>query len=404
LDLNAYFASCEQQQEPDLRDRPIAVVPMMADTTFVIAASYEAKAFGIKTGTRVSDAKVLCPDLVLVQARPPLYVHFHQRILEVAETVLPIEKVCSVDEMRFRLIGEEREPEKATALALRMKQALRDGVGERMTCSVGIAPNAFLAKLATDLQKPDGLVVIQGHELPDRLRGLPLTEFCGINRRMKVRLEAAGIFSSDDLVDASPSELVRAFGSIVGQRWWYWLRGHDVQAPENERKSLGHSHVLPPNLRTDTGARDVLLRLAVKATARLRANDLWACAMTVYVSGHKRDWQAHSRLPPTQDTITVTQRLLELWEKRDFDMPKTVGMTFTDLAQPEEVTPSLFDPTLDRSLLNRAVDAVNQKFGKNKVFLAGIHTTREAAAEKIAFDKTWLFSEGKGDNQWVDDD
>ncbi len=79
-------------------------------------------------------------------------------------------------------------------------------------------------------------------------------------------------------------------------------------------------------------------------------------------------------------------------------------MTFTDLAQPEEVTPSLFDPTLDRSLLNRAVDAVNQKFGKNKVFLAGIHTTREAAAEKIAFDKTWLFSEGKGDNQWVDDD
>ena len=339
-----------------------------------------------------------------MQARPPLYVHFHKRILEVAETVLPIEKVCSIDEMRFRLIGQERQPDEARALALRMKAALRDGVGERMKCSIGIAPNAFLAKLATDLEKPDGLVVIEGRQLPDRLRGLALTEFCGINKRMKVRLESAGIFSSDDLVDASPAELTRAFGSIVGQRWWYWLRGHDLPAPEHERKSLGHSHVLPPDLRTDEGARDVLLRLAVKATARLRANDLWARAMTVYVAGHRRDWQAHGRLAPTQDTITVTQRLLELWEGRDFDVPKTVGITFTDLARPEEVTPSLFDPTMGRSLLNRAVDAVNQKFGKNKVYLAGIHAAREAAAEKIAFDKTWLFSEGKGDNEWIDEE
>ena len=122
LDLNAYFASVEQQERPELRGRPIAVVPVMADTSFVIAASYDAKKFGIKTGTQIGEAKALCPELELVDARPPLYVGYHNRIIEVAESVLPVDKVCSIDEMRFRLIGTERSPECAVELA---KQSAR---------------------------------------------------------------------------------------------------------------------------------------------------------------------------------------------------------------------------------------------------------------------------------------
>lgn len=402
LDLNAYFASCEQQEDPSLRGKPIAVVPLIADTTFVIAASYEAKRFGIKTGTRVDEAKRLCPDLTIVPGRPPLYVHFHRLILEAADTVLPVDKVCSIDEMRFRLIGEEREPEKALVLARRMKDALKEGVGEQMTCSVGLAPNSFLGKLATDLQKPDGLVMIQAHELPDRLRGLKLTEFAGINKRMEVRLQAAGMFSSDDMIDASPDELARAFGSVIGERWWYLLRGYDIALPENERKSLGHSHVLPPDRRNEQGVRDVLMRLATKATARLRANNLWASAMSVHVSGFKKSWGVRTKIPPTQDTITVTQKLIELLQHQDYVGPRAVGITFTELSEIDQVTPSLFDQTFDRSLLNKAVDRVNQKFGKNKVYLAGTEKSKNSADEKIAFNKTWLFIEGKGDNEWPD--
>lgn len=401
LDLNSYFASVEQAERPELQGRPIAVVPLLADTTFVIAASYEAKKFGVKTVMRVAEAKRRCPDLELVEARPPLYVHYHRRVLEVVERVLPVDRVCSIDEMRFRLLGDEMSPGSARDLALRIKTELRSELGGPMTCSIGIAPNSFLAKLGTELQKPDGLVVIQSEELPDRLRGLKLTEFTGINKRMEARLKARGIFTSDDLIDRSPKELKVAFGGYHGERWWRLLRGYDVDLDIEEGKTLSHSHVLPPNIRTDAGCRDVLLRLAHKAAARLRSKNLWASGMGISVNG-RTPWHVHMSLPPTQDSVTVTERLLEAWESRNFEGPLSVGVVFTGLLEGDQVTPSLFEDTVTRAQLSRAVDTVNQKFGKHSVYLASLEKTRDKADEKIAFNKTWLFSEGKGDNEWPD--
>lgn len=401
LDLNAYFASVEQQEQPALRGRPIAVCPVMADSSFVIAASYEAKRYGVKTGTMIGDARAMCPDIQLVPAQPPLYAHYHRRVLEAVETVLPIDKVCSIDEMRFRLLGVERQPEVAGQIALRMKAALREHVGECLTASIGIAPNSFLAKLGTDLQKPDGLVVIAAEDLPDRLRGLRLTEFAGINKRMEARLQAAGIFDSDGMIAASRKDLARAFGSIVGERWWYLLRGYEVPEVDHGRKTLGHSHVLPPDLRTDGGCREVLLRLIQKASARLRSNGLWAKGIAVHVSG-KKSWGAKTRTDPTQDTIEINERFHEMWSGRDFEGPRSVGVVFYDLCDGAAVTPSLFSSGAERIELNRAVDDANQRFGKNTVYLAGMQGAKDAAQEKIAFNKTWLFSEGKGDNEWPD--
>ncbi|MGV3614348.1 MAG: Y-family DNA polymerase [Fimbriimonas sp.] len=401
LDLNSYFASVEQQERPELRDRPIAVVPVMADTSFVIASSYPAKRMGVKCGTMIRDARRMCPGIEIIKARPPVYVSYHKAILEAAERVLPIEEVCSIDEMRFRLLGTESTPKVACELAREMKRRIHEEVGECLTSSIGIAPNAFLAKVATDMQKPDGLVVLEQGDLPHRLHGLKLTDFAGINRRMAARLNAAGIFTAEQLCAASRGELLHAFGSVVGEKWWYLLRGFDLGPEVHARKTMGHSHVLPPELRNDKGSKEVLLRLLAKAAARLRATDLWTAAMAVSVRGYRRSWQAHTKLPPTQDSITLTEALLELWQSRDFDEPRMVGVTFYDLRTHEEFTPSLFDPTVDRSKLSHAVDHVNQKFGKNKVFLANIDRVRHTAEEKIAFNKTWLFSEGKGDNEWV---
>ena len=402
LDFNSYFASVEQQEQPELRDRPIAVCPVMADSSFVIAASYEAKAFGVKTGTRIGDAKVMCPGLELVPARHQAYVAYHKRVIEDAETVLPVEEVCSIDEMRFRLLGEECQPARARELALEIKRAIRELVGECMRCSVGIAPNPFLAKLATELQKPDGLVVLQTDDLPQRLFGLKLTDFTGINRKMEARLNAKGIFNAQQLLTAPKDLLWDAFGGIVGERWWYQLRGFDLAQERHSRKSLGHSHVLPPELRTDQGCREVLLRLLQKASARLRANGLWATAMTVSVKGFDRSWKAVVKLPATQDTVTLNEGFLDAWKSRDFSRPRSVGVTFTDLRGAEQVTPSLFDQSHDRSELNHAVDLLNRKFGKNTIFLAGMERAKDTATEKIAFQKTDLFSEGKDDHVWVD--
>jgi DNA polymerase-4 len=163
--------------------------------------------------------------------------------------------------MRFRIIGAEQQPGRAQELALEMKKRLREDIGPCMTASIGIAPNAFLAKIGTELQKPDGLVTLTAQDLPERLYSLKLTDFTGINRRMQARLNAAGIFSAKDLCNTPRRQLREAFGSVTGERWWYLLRGFDLPEEETSRKSLSHSHVLPPNLRNEKGCRDVLMRL-----------------------------------------------------------------------------------------------------------------------------------------------
>jgi DNA polymerase-4 len=323
-------------------------------------------------------------------------------VIAACESVLPVEKVCSIDEMRFRLLGEERQPAMAIELARTLKHVIHENVGQYMNCSIGIAPNPFLAKIATEIQKPDGLVVLQADDLPKRLHCLKLTDFTGINRRTAARLNAAGIFSSEQLCLASRQELRSAFASVIGERWWYLLRGYDLEQEENERQSLSHSHVLPPNLRTDQGCREVLLRLLQKASARLRSEKLWTTGMIVSVSAFEKSWSMRVKLPPTQDTITLNEYFQEAWQLRDFVKPRGVGVCFTDLHPAEEVTPSLFDPTADRALLNKAVDRVNQKYGKNTIYLAGMQKVKNSAPERIAFNKTWLFKEGKGDNEWID--
>lgn len=402
LDLNAYFASVEQQEKPELRGKPIAVVPVVTDSSFVIAASYEAKAFGIKTGTRIGEAKAMCPDLQLVTGGHAMYTVYHRRVLAAVETVLPIHRVRSIDEMEFRLLGTEREPENARGLARRLKEALHDHVGECMKCSIGIAPNSFLAKVGTELQKPDGLVTLEATDLPEALYSLKLTDIPGINRRMLARLQAHRIFTTKDLTGAERTHLHEAFGSIIGDRWWYLLRGYDLPEQETVRKSLGHSHVLPPDLRNDEGVKQVMLRLVQKAASRLRSNGLWTRHMEVAVRGKTKSWSEKVHLSPTQDSITLTKAFLELWEKRSFVGPLTAYITFTELVPAEQVTPSLFDQAVERAQLSHAVDEVNRKFGKHSVYLAGMNKARNSAPERIAFQKTELFSEGLGDHEWVD--
>ena len=189
LDLNAFFASCEQQDNPALRGQPIIVVQTLTNSACAIAASYEAKRLGITTGTLVREAKQICPAVIPVQARHRLYTEYHERMLAAVDTCVPVEKVMSIDEVACRLMGDQRQVPVARALALKLKQALREQVGECLTCSIGIAPNVFLGKVGSDLQKPDGLVVITKENLPEVLLRLELQDIYGIGKRMEERLQ-----------------------------------------------------------------------------------------------------------------------------------------------------------------------------------------------------------------------
>jgi len=178
----------------------VGVVPMMADTTVCIAASYEAKAHGVKTGTVVADAKRMCPGLVLVEARHEIYVDYHHRIVEAVESCLPVTAVLSIDEMACRLMGRERPLLAAMELGRQVKATIREKVGPMLRSSVGLATNRYLAKVASDMEKPDGLIALPLDILPEALRHLTLRDLPGIGAKTEKRLNDKGIHSMEQLL------------------------------------------------------------------------------------------------------------------------------------------------------------------------------------------------------------
>ena len=209
VDMNSYFASVEQQLQSHLRGKPVAVAPVNADTTSCIAASYEAKAFGVRTGTRISDARRLCPGLIVVPARPRLYVEKHHEIIAAVESVLPVQAILSVDEMVCTLMGDHRHEKNAVAVAKRVKQAILDRAGQWMRCSVGLGPNRLLAKVGADMHKPDGLTVLRREDLPGKLMDLKLTDFPGIGPRMERRLNLVGIATARQLLELDVRQMAK---------------------------------------------------------------------------------------------------------------------------------------------------------------------------------------------------
>ncbi len=249
LDLNSYFASVEQQERPELRGRPIGIVPQVCENTCCIAASYEAKAYGVKTGTGIAEAKLFCPHIELVEARPKLYVEYNQRIIEAVQGCVPISHVMSIDEMACRLMGRERFLPNANAIAYDIKSALRR-VGDTLRCSIGLAPNRYLAKIAAEVCKPDGLFSILLDELPQALYCLDLSDLVGVGNAMEQRLLKHGITTVSHLCSLSSGDMHDIWNSVLGERLWHWLRGADFHDPEFKRKSLGRQHVLAPEYRS----------------------------------------------------------------------------------------------------------------------------------------------------------
>lgn len=389
IDFNSYFASVEQQLNPALRGKPIAVVPVMVDTTCAIAASYEAKRFGVKTGTIIADAKRMCPDLILVQAGHVSYIEFHHRLVEVVESVIHVKKVMSIDEMSCELIGSMRTEARAIEIAHEVKRAIRERVGTEMKCSVGIAPNDFLAKTATDMQKPDGLVVIHQEDLPVILFPLELQDLCGIGRNMYKRLWRHGIYTVEMLCNAPKEKLREVWGGIEGERMFQRLRGEELAMSETHKSTVGHSRVLEPTLRTWDGVCGVLHRLIQKAAMRLRSYELVTGNLYIsirYVDGTR--WQADMNLTVTQDTVQLTRALSVLLDAAPANgaKPIKVSVALNKVEPQDSVSIPLFAGTGPaRELLNTGLDAINRKYGKNTLYVGSAHDALNSAGLRIAF-------------------
>lgn len=385
LDMNSFFASCEQQAQPRLRGRPVAVVPMEAETTCAIAASYEAKAFGVKTGTLIREAKQMCPGLVLVPARPKLYVAYHHKFLEAIEECIPVEDVLSVDEVACRLDRVQQQPHEARRLALRIKTIMRETVGECLTCSIGIASNKLLAKLASDMQKPDGLTVLLPEEMPHPILRLVPQDICGIGPNMAARLYQAGLRTMADLWQADAATLRRVWGGVMGARFHALLHGADLPSPSHPRRSMGHQHVLPPEQRTMPAATPVIRQLLTRAATRLRREDFYARRLMLDIKwmGQLGHHVAEARFRETQDTGFLLQSLMQLWHKAPDMKPLRVGVTLADLVDAEKHQFDLFERPKDAAL-SATLDKINERFGRGTIAYG---VTGETMTSKIAFQR-----------------
>jgi DNA polymerase IV len=430
VDFNSYFASVEQQVNPALRGKPVGVLPVMAETSCCIAASVEAKRFGVKTGTGVRDARRLCPGIILVEARHEIYVRYHQLAVAAVDRIVPVRQVMSIDEMECELPTRWRTREQATRIAALVKKEILSTVGDQLHTSIGVATNTLLGKLASDMQKPNGLVILEDQDLPHGLYHLKLQAISGIGHSMLVRLNRCGIHSIEQLYAAPRDLLHTAWGGIAGDEMFDKLRGQWYEPRTVVARSLGHSHILPPDLRNPVGAFGVLNRLTQKAAMRLRKQQFYATGMSVTVrtdhryrtdTPHTHGGHRDTRFGETQNTQFFLHALDTLWQSGlcQLQHPKGVGMVLHGLVPASMHTPSLFDEVVpppcsalkdavserdlisarssahvqnakavrDPARLLAAMDVINKTQGKNALYFATAHNALNNAPMRIAFNR-----------------
>lgn len=324
IDFNAFFASAAQHDEPALRGRPVVITPHDSEYSSAIAASYEARPYGITRGTRIREARALCPDLAVRPARHDRYVELHGQLMGAIETVLPLEKRYSVDEAAFRLSPREATREPAIATARDVKRAIAEQVGPAFRSSIGLAQTRLLGKLAAEMQKPDGLTVLEGADLPGRLLDLPLGDIPGIGAGMAERLRKNGITDFHGLWSLSPKHARAIWHSVQGERFWYALHGYEVAEPDTKTMMFGHSRVLTAGYRTPDKARAVARALLLKAAARLRMAALLATRLSLSVRTHTGGhWEREIAFEPSSDSHYFLRALGILWEA--FAAPERTG-------------------------------------------------------------------------------
>jgi DNA polymerase-4 len=301
----------------------------------------------------------------------------------------------------------------AMALGRRVKDAIRKQVGSSLRCSVGLAPNRYLAKVATDMEKPDGMVALTKDVLREALATLKLQDLPGVGARMEKRLNENGVRSMADLMKLLETEQGReqaggVWGSVWGERMWHWLNGEDFDMEETEHsKSIGHQHVLAPVFRNPEGAWAVAHKLLHKAAMRMRGEKLWASriGLTVAFVGKGRirgstpfgpsrseSWSGEMRLLECQDNATLIGALKKLWDERpqgpEYQQPYFLSVVLSGLVPDALHTLTLFDAqdgSDERHRLTEAMDAVNNKYGLGTLAPAAMLAAYKAAPTRIAF-------------------
>lgn len=364
VDMDAFFAALEQRDNPQWKDRPLGITNGVQGTC-LITCSYAARAFGVHTGMRLPEARRLCPNLIQVSARPQCYAAASTAIMAALRTITPDIEIFSVDEAFLDVTRCQRLLGHPEAIARRVRALVFETAG--VTCSVGLSGDKTTAKYAAKLNKPDSLTVIPPWEACERLREVPVTELCGINKGIGRFLAEHGVHRCGDMARLPISVLARRFGN-PGRRIWYMCQGADpepVLTHEAPPKSIGHGKVMPPATRDREVILTFLLHMSQKVGARLRRHGMRAQSFFV---GLRADagWLGDRRrlLQPSDDgrVIAALARaiFLECWRGEGVHQ---VQITALDPA-PADYQLALFEPAPARGEVNRVMDAVNGRYGE----------------------------------------
>jgi len=405
LDLNSCFASIEQQANPCLRGKPVAVAAYTTFNGCIIAPSIEAKVLGIKVGMRVRDAKAICPSLIVLSPDPWKYRNVHLALRKIIANFTPVFSPKSIDEFvldfkdylslaardssckTFAQSGQDCFLSPFHKVALKIKERIKKEIGEWLRVSIGLAPNRYLAKVAAGLHKPDGLDEINKDNFLDCYRKLRLVDFPYIKERNAFRLNKMGIYSPIDFYRAPLWKLKAAFKSINGYYWYLRLHGYEIDDFESKRRSYGNSYALPKPFSHPRDLAPLLTKLVEKMAFRLRQAGYKAKG--IHLSIVYRDWclwhkgvSFSKNLFASRDIYQKAYQIMLLSPRKPV---RELAVSCFNLTKRDSAQLELFDDVVKKERLVNSIDKINQRWGDFVIAPARMLKAKDAVPDRIAF-------------------
>jgi DNA polymerase-4 len=368
--MNAFFAAVEQQSDPTLRGKPVAVTGSGA-RTIITTSSYEARAFGVKTGMTVYESKQLCPELIQVVGNNRKYTDTSTGIINIFRNYTPAVEVFSIDEAFLDVTGSMKIFGSAKRISMLIKAHIYQKYG--LTCSVGIAPNKLLAKLASDMQKPDGLTIIAPDRISETLKNLPIEELCGIGSRTQQHLNMLSITTCGQLGRFPAKTLKKRFGIIVAklQRMGLGIDDSPVIPTSGDEtvKTIGHSTTLPHDIDSHDEICRWLLRLSEMVGRRARRYGVAGrtVTLTIRYSSFKTFTTQETGDDDLSQSHEIYRAAVAILDRLNLEQPvRMLGIRLSNLRQRGSQY-HLFPEVRKYEQLTEAVDSVNDRFGSFSV-------------------------------------
>ena len=390
LDMNAFFASVEQAANPALRGKPIVVGGGIEKTSIVAAASYEAKARGIKNAMSTWEAKKICPEIIIVIGDMAKYISTSKAITKYLTTYTDLVEVFSIDEAWLDVTATMDRFGGDIAIAQGIKKWIRETF--HLTCNIGIGPNKLMAKLAGELKKPDALIILRPEDIPEKIKDVPVSELCGIGRKLEEYLAELNVKTIGELNRYPRGKLVKRFGIACGEHIWCMGQGIDNSPVlpywhETDAKSMGHSYTLPKFTRNIGEIKDYLLRLSEQVGRRLRKDNYqgnivhltlgFACPDRS-VGGDFEFWGKQKKLSDyLNDGYEIYGTGEAIFDENfgNVNRPfRFVGISVSGLRHNLDQI-SIFETRENKKKVLKAMDEINDRFGEFTVERAGIMNT-----------------------------